>query len=66
MKQRGTATICAVATALAALIALAPAPWAGLGDECLACHGDSSITMERKGRSVSLFVDRAALERSSL
>ena len=27
-------------------------------DDCLACHGDKSLATERKGRTVSLFVDR--------
>jgi cytochrome b subunit of formate dehydrogenase len=27
-------------------------------DECLACHGDKSTTMEKSGKSISLFVDQ--------
>jgi cytochrome b subunit of formate dehydrogenase len=34
-------------------------------EECLACHGDKSLTMERKGKQVSLFVESAAFEKSS-
>jgi cytochrome b subunit of formate dehydrogenase len=32
--------------------------------DCLACHGDRALTMERAGRTVSLFIDTAKLERS--
>jgi cytochrome b subunit of formate dehydrogenase len=31
---------------------------------CLACHGDNTLTMERDGKTVSIFVDRTVLERS--
>jgi hypothetical protein len=34
-------------------------------EECLACHGDKSLTMERKGKQISLFVDAAGFEKSS-
>ena len=30
-------------------------------EDCLACHGDASLTMERKGRTVSLQVEAAVL-----
>jgi len=33
-------------------------------DECLACHGEKSLTAERRGRTVSLFVDKARVARS--
>jgi hypothetical protein len=33
-------------------------------DECLACHEDKSITTEKNGKAVSLFVDRAAQNKS--
>ncbi|HTY37836.1 MAG TPA: cytochrome b/b6 domain-containing protein [Bacteroidota bacterium] len=33
-------------------------------EECLACHSDSSLSMERKGKQVSLFVDAGALNNS--
>jgi cytochrome b subunit of formate dehydrogenase len=33
-------------------------------DECLSCHEDTSLTTERNGKIVSLFVDRAVQKRS--
>lgn len=33
--------------------------------DCLVCHGDAALTMERKGREVSLFVDEAVLNKST-
>jgi hypothetical protein len=39
-------------------------PRAQSSDDCLACHGEASLSTERKGRSVSLHTDRAVLEAS--
>ncbi len=33
-------------------------------DECLACHSDNSLTMEKKGKTISLFVDEKHLDSS--
>lgn len=33
--------------------------------DCLACHSDQGLTMERKGREVSIFVDKAVLKKSA-
>lgn len=33
-------------------------------DDCLACHSDSSLTMEKQGKTVSLFVDQSILKKS--
>ena len=33
--------------------------------DCLACHGERSLSMERKGRTISLFVDGAAFSHSA-
>lgn len=33
-------------------------------ENCLACHSDNSMTMERKGKQVSIFVDDAILAKS--
>ncbi len=33
--------------------------------DCLGCHSDPGLTMERRGREVSLFVDEALLKRST-
>jgi nitrate/TMAO reductase-like tetraheme cytochrome c subunit len=30
-------------------------------EECLACHGEKDLTMERRGRTVSLYVNQAEL-----
>lgn len=34
-------------------------------DECLACHSDTTLTMERKGKTISLFADQVQLRKSS-
>jgi len=34
-------------------------------EECLACHSDQSLSMERAGKSVSLFVDKAIFDKSA-
>jgi len=53
--------------AVVLLLALAAASWprspraAATSEDCLTCHGDASLTMERKGRTVSLHVDPGAL-----
>jgi cytochrome b subunit of formate dehydrogenase len=33
-------------------------------EDCLACHGDKSLTMEKRGKQISLFVEGSELERS--
>src|SRR5579862_871967 len=33
-------------------------------DECLACHGDSSLTTERNGKTVSLYVNSDSFKNS--
>jgi hypothetical protein len=44
------------------LLVLAPPMSTGGGnDDCLACHGDKSVTMSRKGKTVSLYVDAGKL-----
>jgi len=53
--------------AVVLLLVIAGGSWprspsrAETSEDCLACHGDASLTMERKGRTVSLHVDAAAL-----
>ena len=39
--------------------------YAQSNDECLACHSDNSLTMEKRGKTVSLFVDEQHLGSSS-
>jgi len=34
-------------------------------EDCLACHSDKSLAMEKKGKQISLFVDAAGFEKSS-
>jgi cytochrome b subunit of formate dehydrogenase len=34
-------------------------------EDCLACHSDTELTTERKGREVSLFADHSILQKSS-
>ncbi len=33
-------------------------------DDCLSCHSDSELSMERKGKTISLFVDQNILQNS--
>src|SRR5262245_21206562 len=54
-----------VSLLLPLLLALSPAAArAAVSDDCLACHSDSSLRTERKGRTLSLYVDRTVLQRS--
>ena len=42
-------------------------PWivsAQTVDDCLACHSDSTLTMEKKGKIISLFANYAPLKKS--
>ncbi|HEX7077522.1 MAG TPA: cytochrome c3 family protein [Candidatus Eisenbacteria bacterium] len=60
----------ALATALATLLVLAlplarPALAAPTSEDCLECHGEDDITMERGGRTVSLTVNPAILRGSA-
>jgi cytochrome b subunit of formate dehydrogenase len=34
-------------------------------DDCLACHSDNTLTMEKKGKTFSLFADQSLLKKSS-
>ncbi|MBI1950392.1 MAG: cytochrome c3 family protein, partial [Acidobacteria bacterium] len=53
--------------AVVLLIVIAGGSWwrspsrAEVSEDCLACHGDASLTVGRQGRAVSLRVDAAAL-----
>jgi cytochrome b subunit of formate dehydrogenase len=48
------------------LVALSPAAvFAQKSEDCLACHGDRGLTMERAGKTVSIFVDASRLKRST-
>jgi len=52
---------------LAAILVLAAAglaPALAASEDCLMCHSDESLTMERRGRELSLYVDEAGFSRS--
>ena len=34
-------------------------------DECLACHGERTLTMQKKGKTISIFVDGASFKQSA-
>jgi cytochrome b subunit of formate dehydrogenase len=51
--------------ALSVAVLLPSAATAQKAEECLACHGDKTLTMQRGGRTVSLFVDQSRLQQSS-
>ena len=63
MLRRTTRNLFALANALTLLLAAGiihaapPAPQSPSADDCLACHGDKSLTTKRGNRTVSLFVD---------
>lgn len=42
-----------------------PAARAQNNDACLTCHAERSLAMEKKGRTISLFVDRHAYQQSA-
>jgi hypothetical protein len=44
---------------------LAPKAVAQTREDCLTCHSDSSLAMEKKGKQVSLFVNVSALDKST-
>jgi cytochrome b subunit of formate dehydrogenase len=46
-------------------VSLSTIALAQTANDCLACHEDKSLTTERKGKVISLFVDRAAQNKSS-
>ena len=48
----------------AALTALAAPALAASNADCLACHGEKTLTMERKGKSVPLYADKSLLAAS--
>lgn len=56
--------------AAALFVLIAAAPWsnsparASTAEECLGCHSDASLSMQKKGRTVSLHVDGAAFGNS--
>ncbi len=56
---------------IAAMMVAAVALWNPLNlkaqdkDDCLVCHSEKSLTMERRGKSVSLFVDGAHFDKSA-
>ena len=33
-------------------------------DDCLMCHSDNTLTMEKNGKTISLYVDSAVLQKS--
>jgi formate dehydrogenase gamma subunit len=50
---------------LALLLWLAPAGRAQSNADCLMCHSEPSMTMEKRGKEVSIFTDEAKLKRSA-
>ncbi|MGE5176398.1 MAG: cytochrome b/b6 domain-containing protein [Hyphomicrobiales bacterium] len=57
----------ATAALAALLLAAGPRPVAAApsDDDCLECHAEVDVTMERGGKTISLHVDAAALRRSA-
>jgi len=45
-------------------VVFSPSVWGQTREECLTCHSDQSLTTERGGRTVSLYVDVNVLDRS--
>jgi formate dehydrogenase gamma subunit len=46
------------------LLIFPPVTFGQTTQDCLFCHSDRALTMEKSGRTISLFVDAAKLERS--
>jgi cytochrome b subunit of formate dehydrogenase len=64
MRKRANILIWSTPFFLVSLLLLAPEVKAQANDACMACHSDSSMTMEKKGKQISLFVDGAHLAKS--
>ncbi|HXH28689.1 MAG TPA: cytochrome c3 family protein, partial [Candidatus Polarisedimenticolia bacterium] len=64
MSRRESRAVRCLVLALASWLAPA-AIRAQSNDDCLACHSDPSLTVERRGRTVSLHVDPATLAAST-
>ena len=64
MKKRTESPFLTVAITLFALVAAISPADAQSNDACLACHSDKSLTMEKKGKQVPLFVESSVLEKS--
>lgn len=47
------------------LVILPPKIYAQSNDDCLMCHSDNELTMEKKGKEISLFVDENVYKSSS-
>ena len=47
------------------LVGYTPGLMAQTNEECMECHSDESLTTERRGREISLYVDAAVLSRST-
>jgi formate dehydrogenase gamma subunit len=50
---------------LAGVLGGANTLFAQSSSECLSCHGENSLTMEKKGKAVSLYVNKAGFEASA-
>ncbi len=48
-----------------ALVLFPSAAWAQKSEDCLLCHGEKSLTMQKGTRTVALFVDAGRLKRSA-
>ncbi|MBM3311748.1 MAG: hypothetical protein FJY80_09585 [Candidatus Aminicenantes bacterium] len=46
------------------LVLLAAGAFAQKNSDCLDCHADKSLTMSRRGGTISVFVDQAAFVKS--
>ena len=64
MRKRPYRYILASTLAMSLFVATASVALAQSNDECLACHSDKSLTMEKKGKQTSLFVESSELEKS--
>src|SRR3972149_9858496 len=64
MKKRTESPFLTVAITLFALVAAISPADPQSNAACLACHSDKSLTMEKKGKQVPLFVESSVLEKS--
>ncbi|MBM4169193.1 MAG: cytochrome B [Ignavibacteria bacterium] len=63
--QSSSATACRISFIFLVYLLLAPLTLKSQSrDDCLMCHADESLTMERNGKEVSLHVDAAVLRKS--
>jgi cytochrome b subunit of formate dehydrogenase len=56
---------CIAVIAFLAMMLSSPSVWAQSNDECFVCHSETSLSMEKRGRTFSLYVDEKRFKNSA-